>query len=190
MTASTNVVLTGFMGTGKSTVGRMLAKRLGYEFVDTDGLIESRQARSVARIFEESGEASFRAMEKEVAAELSARERLVISTGGRMLLDPDNLRALSGNGRVFCLVAGADEIVRRLTRSHASSKRPLLAAAPDPERTIRDLLQQRAEAYRQFEQIDTTGKSPAQISRQLLELYLKADKELNQTTENTEKFKE
>jgi shikimate kinase len=102
MTASTNVVLTGFMGTGKTTVGRMLAKRLGYEFVDTDGLIESRQARSVARIFEESGEASFRAMEKEVAAELSARERLVISTGGRMLLDPDNLRALSGNGRVYC----------------------------------------------------------------------------------------
>lgn len=167
-----NIVLTGFMGTGKSTVGRTLAKRLQYEFMDTDALIESRQQRSVARIFEEKGEPAFRAMEQEVAAELAERERLVISTGGKMLLDPDNLRALSRNGRVFCLVAEPDEIIRRLTRSHARNKRPLLAA-PDPERAIRELLLQRAEAYRQFEQIDTTGKTPGQISRQLLEIYLK-----------------
>lgn len=166
-----NIVLTGFMGTGKSTVGRMLAKRLQYQFIDTDALIESRQNRSVAQIFEESGEPAFRTMERETAAELADRERLVISTGGKMLLDPDNLRALSRNGRVFCLVAGADEIIRRLTASHARNKRPLLAA-PDPERAIRELLQQRAEAYRQFEQIDTTGKTANQVCRHLLEIYL------------------
>lgn len=169
--ASRNIVLTGFMGTGKSTTGRMLAKRLQYEFVDTDALIESRQNRTVAQIFEQSGEAAFRAMEREIAAELALREQLVISTGGKMLLDPDNLRELSRNGRVFCLVADSDEIIRRLTRSHARDKRPLLAA-PDPERAIRDLLQQREAAYRQFEQVDTTDKTPQQICHILLELYL------------------
>ncbi len=167
-----NIVLTGFMGTGKSTVGRMLAKRLKYEFVDTDALIESRQNRTVAQIFEQSGEPAFRAMEKAVAAELSARQQQVISTGGKMLLDADNLRALSSSGRVFCLVADSEEIIRRLTRSHARNKRPLLSA-PDPERAIRELLQQREAAYRQFEQIDTTGKNPNQICRVLLELYLR-----------------
>jgi shikimate kinase len=166
-----NIVLTGFMGTGKSTVGRMLAKRLKYDFVDTDTLIESRQNRSVAEIFEQSGEPVFRVLEKEVAAELSAKESLVISTGGKMLLDSDNLRELRRNGRVFCLVADSEEIIHRLLRSHARDKRPLLAS-PDPERAIRDLLQQREVAYRQFEQIDTTGKSPNQICRILLELYM------------------
>jgi shikimate kinase len=170
-----NIVLTGFMGTGKSTVGRMLAKRLKYQFVDTDNLIESRQNRSVAQIFEQSGEAAFRAMEKEVAAELSTREQQVISTGGKLLLDPDNLRELSRNGRVFCLVADTEEIVGRLTRSHVRDKRPLLAA-PDPENAIRELLKQRETAYRQFEQIDTTAKSPNQICRILLELYLREEK--------------
>jgi shikimate kinase len=172
MASTRNIVLTGFMGTGKSTVGRMLAKRLKYQFVDTDALIESRENRSVAQIFEQSGEAAFRALEKATAAELAGREQLVISTGGKMLLDPDNLRELSRNGRVFCLVADSDEIVRRLSRSHARNKRPLLAA-PDPESAIRELLRQRSEAYRQFEQIDTTGKSPVQITRQILELYLR-----------------
>jgi shikimate kinase len=172
MTGSThNIVLTGFMGTGKSTIGRMLAKRLKYQFVDTDSLIESRQNRTVAQIFEQSGEAAFRELEKTTAAELANRERLVISTGGKMLLDPDNRRELARNGRIFCLVADPEEIVRRLSRSHARNKRPLLST-PDPERGIRELLQQRAEAYRQFEQIDTTGKSPSQVCRYLLELYL------------------
>jgi shikimate kinase len=171
-----NIVLTGFMGTGKSTVGRMLAKRLQYDFVDTDALIESRQNRTVAQIFEQSGEQAFRALEKETAAELSTREGLVISTGGKMLLDPENLQALSRNGRVFCLVADSEEIIRRLTRSHSRNKRPLLLAAKDPEHAIRELLQQREAAYRQFEQVDTTEKSPHQICRILLELYLKEEK--------------
>jgi shikimate kinase len=150
-----NIVLTGFMGTGKSTVGRMLAKRLQYNFVDTDALIESRQNRTVAEIFEQSGEQAFRTLERETAAELSTQEGLVISTGGK----------------IFCLVADSEEIIRRLTRSHSRNKRPLLASK-DPERAIRELLQQREAAYRQFEQVDTTDKSPHQICRILLDLYL------------------
>jgi shikimate kinase len=170
-----NIVLTGFMGTGKSTVGRMLAKRLQYRFVDTDALIESRQNRTVAQIFEQSGEQVFRALEKETAAELSVQEGMVISTGGKMLLDPENLRSLSRNGRVFCLVADSEEIIRRLSRPHSRNKRPLLASK-DPERAIRELLQEREAGYRQFEQIDTTDKSPHQICCVLLELYLGKEK--------------
>ncbi len=81
-----NVVLTGFMATGKTTVGRLLAERLGYEFVDTDQLIEQRHG-PIPAIFRESGEGEFRRLERSVADELAARRQLVISTGGRLLLD-------------------------------------------------------------------------------------------------------
>ncbi|HEY3486590.1 MAG TPA: shikimate kinase, partial [Gammaproteobacteria bacterium] len=141
-----NIVLTGFMGTGKSTIGRMLAKRLKYRFVDTDAMIESRQKLTVAEIFAQQGEAAFRALETKIAEELAREEQMVISTGGKMLLDPDNRRALSSNGRVFCLIADSEEIINRLNRSHSRHKRPLLASA-DPAQAIRDLLRERATAY-------------------------------------------
>jgi shikimate kinase len=84
-----NVVLTGFMGTGKTTVGRLLAERLGYGFVDTDALIVARHG-PIAEIFAGRGEGEFRRLEAEVAAELADRTGLVIATGGRMLLDHGN----------------------------------------------------------------------------------------------------
>src|SRR6187399_1176730 len=91
-----NIVLTGFMGTGKTTVGRLLAARLGYEFVDTDEAIVERHGE-IADIFRTRGEEAFRQIERQLAAELASRERLVISTGGRMMLDPDNVAALGRN---------------------------------------------------------------------------------------------
>src|SRR3970040_282740 len=97
-----NLVLTGFMGTGKTTVGHALAVKLGMEFVDTDELIEARHG-PIARIFAEQGEAEFRAIERTVARELGQRTGLVIATGGRMILDPENFQSLSKNGRIFCL---------------------------------------------------------------------------------------
>src|SRR5512143_2336464 len=97
----TNIVLTGFMGTGKTTVGRLLAAQLGYEFVDTDVLIEARLGRPISQVFAELGEAAFRQMEADLAQELANREGLVISTGGRLMLDPANVAALSRQGRVF-----------------------------------------------------------------------------------------
>ena len=93
-----NVVLTGFMGTGKTTVGRLLADELGYEFVDTDELIEQRHG-SIADLFATRGEEAFRELERDVAAELARRSGLVVSTGGRMMLDPANVRALSASGQ-------------------------------------------------------------------------------------------
>ena len=127
---SRNIVLTGFMGTGKTTVGRLLAERLGYEFVDTDSLIEQRHG-TIAEIFRSRGEDAFRQIERELAAELGDRQGLVISTGGRLMLDPRNVASLSRNGRVFCLVATPDEILDRIVKDEAGIERPLLSV-PDP----------------------------------------------------------
>ena len=146
MTASDsrNIVLTGFMGTGKTTVGRLLAEQLGYEFVDTDQVIEQRHGK-VADIFREMGEETFRTIEREVASELADRRRLVISTGGRMMLDPRNVASLSRNGRIFCLVATPDAIFDRIAGDPSQIERPLLSV-PDPRQRIVELLAERSPA--------------------------------------------
>lgn len=155
-----NVILTGFMGTGKSTVGRRLAAQLGWAFVDTDHLIEQRHG-PIPQIFEDRGEEAFRAFEREVATDLAQHDHRVISTGGRLMLDPQASDALSASGRVFCLSADVEELTRRLLSS--IRERPLLSA-DDPEATIRSLLAERAEGYAEFEQVDTTDRSPAEIA--------------------------
>ena len=127
-----NIVLTGFMGTGKTTAGRLLAERLGMEFVDTDELLEERHG-PIAEIFETRGEAAFRELEHALAEELSDRRGVVISTGGRMMLDADNVTALSRTGRVFCLVATPDEIFDRVSSDADRTARPLLAPRLRPQ---------------------------------------------------------
>ncbi|MDX1447783.1 MAG: shikimate kinase [Acidimicrobiia bacterium] len=144
-----NIVLTGFMGTGKSAVGRRLAKRLGFEWIDTDRLIEERHG-SIPTIFSRAGESAFRGIERNLAAELSERTRHVISTGGRMLLDPVNIRAFSRHGRILCLTADPEVLIARLQRS--PTPRPLLETA-DPEAEIRRLLEERRVGYTRFAQI-------------------------------------
>lgn len=134
--------------------------------MDTDALIEERVGRRVADIFLQDGEASFRAWEAQIAAELAAHEEeLVIATGGRLMLDPQNSRLLQVSGHVFCLTAGVEEIVRRL-RSEAG-KRPLLSD-PDPESRIRDLLTERASGYARFPQINTDNKTIEEVAREIL----------------------
>lgn len=162
-----NIVLTGFMGTGKSTVGRVLAHRSGREFVDTDVLIEARHG-AIPEIFAERGEAAFRELEHEVARELSARRGLVVATGGRLLLDHRNAEALGATGHVFCLAADADEIVRRVVDIDGAADRPLLAG-PDPAARVRALLDERRSGYGAFEQVETTGRTPNQIAIDILE---------------------
>jgi shikimate kinase len=162
-----NVVLTGFMATGKTTVGRVLAERLGYELVDTDTLIEDRSG-PIPQIFVEYGEEEFRRMEREVAAELADRERLVISTGGRMMVDPVNVAALAGSGDVFCLTASVDTIVDRLQAAGTDS-RPMLAGH-DLRTRVTDLLAARAAAYATFTQVATDGLTPDQIADAIVSL--------------------
>lgn len=164
-TARTNIILTGFMATGKTTIGKLLAGQLGYEFVDTDDLIESRCGRMVAEIFQEKGETAFRAMETEIARELGKKEGLVIATGGGLVLNPDNVTALEKKGRIFCLVATLEDILERASRD--TVVRPLIQGT-NPGDCITELMKDRKEVYRHFTQIETTGKTPDQVTAMLL----------------------
>jgi shikimate kinase len=161
-----NVVLTGFMGTGKSTVGRLLAERLGYDFVDTDEMIVERHG-AISEIFASQGEDAFRALEREVAVELSNRQATVVSTGGRLMLDADSAGCLGESGRVFCLVAEVEEIIRRVHGNPGGPERPLLAG-PDPRGQIVALLEERASGYGRFEQIGTDGQKPEVVVEEIL----------------------
>lgn len=163
-----NIILTGFMGAGKSTVGKMLARRLGYAFVDTDQIIESRAGLSIARIFETLGEPAFREMETGLARELAEKQQHVIATGGGLLVNPVNREIFEKSGRIFCLTADLETIVKRLSSPRARAQRPLLKTA-DLKEHVSKMLAQRAEAYRQFEQIDTSGKSAKQAMQLLLD---------------------
>ncbi len=161
-----NIVLTGFMGTGKSTVGRRLSRELGFDWIDTDRLIEDRHG-PIPEIFARSGEDVFRAIERNIASELSTRTRHVFSTGGRMLLDVNNIRSLSETGRVFCLTADPDVLVERLLNS--PTPRPLLAGR-DPEGRVRSLLAERAPFYSRFASIEAGTRSPGAVTNELLDI--------------------
>lgn len=166
-----NIILTGFMGTGKTTVGKILAEKLGRDFIDTDQLIEKRQGMSIPEIFSKMGETAFRRMESEIARELGQREKLVISTGGRFMLDPENVAALSQTGRVFCLVATPHEILSRLQKDTAHP-RPLLDV-PNPGEQIIELLQQRKKGYQRFLKLTTDDRHPSDITDNLLQFIQK-----------------
>jgi shikimate kinase len=151
-----NIVLTGFMGTGKSAVGQRLATLTGREYVDTDAEIIAKHG-AIEHIFTRDGEEHFRALEREVVSDLAPRRNIVIATGGGTLLDEDNVLALLG-AEIFTLKADPDEIVRRVMADGIEG-RPLLSNSDDPSETIRALLAERAEAYERFSSVDTTGKS-------------------------------
>lgn len=167
--AKPNIILTGFMASGKTTVGKLLAKQMGYDFIDTDRLIETRSGQTVADIFREKGEAAFRGMEAAVARELGRRRGLVISTGGRMMLDPANVAALSKRGQVFCLAADPEVILKRVSKE-TQLKRPLLEGS-DPKDRIVELLHQRREAYAQFSQVETSTASPDEVAQKIIALF-------------------
>jgi len=164
-----NIVLTGFMGCGKTTVGKILAKKLNYQFVDTDHLIEERCGMTVQEIFAAKGEKSFRKMESDMAGQLGKQEGLIISTGGGLMLNPQNITALQQNGRIFCLVATPEEIFKRISGDKIG-KRPLLESDNPLERII-DLTRERHKVYRQFIQIDTSGKNIQQITEHLVRIF-------------------
>jgi shikimate kinase len=127
-TMDNNVILTGFMGTGKTTVGKEIARRMDRPFVDMDVEIEARAGKPIVRIFAEDGEATFRRMEAALCEELSGRRELVIATGGGALVDPSNRAFMVQSGTVVCLSCDASEILRRVG---GNANRPLLNVA-DP----------------------------------------------------------
>ena len=160
-TTDDNIILTGFMGTGKSSVGRLLAEHLGYEFVDTDEWITARCGKAIHDIFRDQGEAAFREMEAALARELGGLKKKVIATGGRLMLDAANAAALSRRGRVFTLWATPEEIIARVANDTAAV-RPLLEG-PSLEARIRALFEERRAGYARFTPIETSGKTIAEV---------------------------
>jgi len=162
-----SLVLTGFMGTGKTSVGRIVAAKLAREFVDMDAIIQAGEGQTIRAIFQTRGEAYFRAREAALVAELAGRGGLVIATGGGTLIAPGN-RAAFADAFVVCLDASAEEIVRRLA---GMSDRPLLAQGELHER-VAALLQARREAYAQIQMhVDTTGKTVEQVADEVIALF-------------------
>jgi len=117
------IYLTGFMGSGKSTIGPILANTIGYDFADIDRTIERTIGKSVNEIFLESGEDRFRSLERELVASLSARPRLVIALGGGTIMDAENFRLITASGIVVYLKSTPEQIFRRV---HRRDDRPML----------------------------------------------------------------
>lgn len=161
-----NIILAGFMGTGKSTVGRILADRLGWKFVDTDRLIESEAGLTITEIFDADGEAAFRDLETAVARRLAGMSQCVVATGGGFPLRPENREAAIAAGEVFLLVAPPEEIWQRIGHTR---HRPLLQA-DDPMARIRSLLKEREPAYLALpRKIETRGLSSAEVAGMILQ---------------------
>ena len=137
---SRNLIITGFMGSGKSRVGPMVARKLGRRFIDMDRVIEQRAGKSILRIFSEEGEPAFRAMESALVRELGEKagdDPLVISTGGGTLVDTRNREIMSRVGTLVCLTVPIDEMMKRI-QSNTDKSRPLLDTT-DPVSSARIL---------------------------------------------------
>jgi shikimate kinase len=155
-----NIVLIGFMGTGKSTIGKLLAKQLDFQFVDVDARIEDQAGKSITEIFQSEGEGYFRKLETEIAEKLSSEKSQVIATGGGFVLNPQNIAALKSESLIISLKASPLVIYERIKNE---KHRPLLAVS-DPLARINQLLQERATQYRDADVIiDTEGKTPSDI---------------------------
>ena len=161
-----NIILTGFMGVGKTSVGTRLAKDLGYVFVDTDELIEADQKITITEIFSTFGEPYFRDVETRVIKRLLEDEGQVISTGGGAVVRDENRKAFKENGVTICLTAHPESIYGRIRHE---THRPLLQG-PDPQTKIRELLAAREPYYRQADFIvDTSERSVDSVIAEIKE---------------------
>jgi shikimate kinase len=159
-----NIVITGFMGTGKSTVGKLVAEKLDRPYLDTDEEIVRRIGMSIPEMFERDGEDRFRHIERRMCRFLAAQGGYVISTGGGMLVDESNRDVMLASGFVVCLNATPEVIAERLKAD--KTERPLLKG------DWRALLAKRKSAYAEIpNQIDTTGKMPETIASEIIHLW-------------------
>jgi shikimate kinase len=163
-----NLVLTGFVGAGKSSVGRLAATRLRFRFVDTDALIEARAGKPISQIFAQDGEEGFRELERQTVAELRTYRRTVISTGGGLVLNPANTDSLREHALVVCLWSSAETIHER---TRHSGHRPLLRGG-NPLATIRKLLAEREVFYKRADVlINTELRSVREVTQQVLKAF-------------------
>lgn len=164
--ASGNVFLVGPMGSGKSTIGRQLAQALRLEFVDCDHAIEEQTGASIALIFDIEGEAGFRRRERAMIEQLTARDGIVLATGGGAVLDPTNRGWLRTRGQVVYL---ACSVAQQFERTRHSRHRPLLQA-PDPEARLAALIEMRDPLYREVAHlvVNTDHRSVAAVVKELV----------------------
>lgn len=165
---SRRIVLVGFMGSGKSSVGPLLARALDWDFADVDACVEAEEGRSVARIFAESGEPRFREAEERVAAGLLARDGVVLAVGGGWGAAPGRLRSLPDGTTSVWLRVSVEEAVRRCTIEGGT--RPLLHV-PDPLEAARELLRRRVPQYAEAHlRVDTEGRTVEDVAAEILTL--------------------
>ncbi|BDU50432.1 shikimate kinase [Haliovirga abyssi] len=166
-----NIVLIGYMGTGKSTIGKILSKELKMEFIDTDLLIEKNIKMSIKDIFENFGEKYFRDLESKIAKEVSKLNNKIISTGGGIVLRDENINNLKKTGMVVLLKANADTIYERVSKN---SDRPLLNVE-NPKEKINKMLIERKLNYERFKdiEIETDNKTVNEIFEIIKENYFK-----------------
>jgi shikimate kinase len=175
------LILTGFMATGKSSVGPLVARRLGWEFVDVDAVIVTQAGKPIAQIFADHGEAHFRRLEREVVAHLTGDRRRcpqchgphpeVISTGGGVLLDESNCAALKRAGVIVCLTARPEVVAARVERS--KTRRPKLTeGGKSALARIKELMDERVDAYARADvQIDTSDLTVDQLADQVIAAF-------------------
>lgn len=160
-----NIYLTGFMGAGKTTVGRILAEKLGWHFTDIDSLIEEREGATVSDIFTRCGEPRFRQLEAFALERASEWTEHVVSTGGGIVLRDENRRIMRATGITIYLRTPAHTVGERLS---GDDSRPLLRTQ-DPMGRIRELLLEREPLYEQADiTIDTEGRSPEEVAEEII----------------------
>ncbi len=164
-----NIFITGFMGTGKSTVGRLLAQRTRKTFLDIDEIIECREGLSIKDIFSKKGEEYFRNLETNILKEISSRQGVIVATGGGTLLSEENVKLAESCGDIILLWATPEVILERLKQE--KDCRPLLSGSNKLAQII-TLLNKRKEKYNRFGyQIDTSHLTIEQVVVKILELY-------------------
>lgn len=166
-----NIVLTGFMGTGKSTIGRHLSRRLDMPLIDTDQLIAKQAGKPITQIFEEDGEAAFRAVEAEVCQQAARSEGHVIATGGGAVLNIDTAEALAANGVLICLTADIETIMGRVGQNPG---RPLFQNYEG----VLKLMSERAKVYAMLpHHVDTTDRTPEESTDEVIRIWKQSNSE-------------
>ena len=163
-----NIALIGFMGTGKTSVGRLVAEQLHFHYLDTDEMIQSATGKTVADIFTTSGEPTFRALEEKAVEELTGKNHTVISCGGGLPIASQNLISLKTHALVVCLWASPAKIWERVKNQ---THRPLLHD-PDPQKKIRELLAAREPFYKQADiLLNTELRSLREVAQQVVHQF-------------------
>jgi len=165
------LTLIGYRATGKTTLAKLLAQRLGWEWIDADVEIERRAGKTIARIFAEDGEPAFRDLEARVIADLCRRDRLLLAAGGGAPMREENRQTMRQNGKVVWLTARPETILRRMSDDATTAQRRPNLTDKDPLEEIVQLLAQREPMYRETAHlwIDTENRTPEELTAEILD---------------------